>query len=90
MKSIKETVENYLIGTIHGAYKTKRYWIKKGFDSNSAVEKATKYAFGQIEAGLGETFNWKDVEEIFREIGAIANVFADLSKQLHEKLSQLS
>ena len=86
MKTIEETIENYLIGTIQGAYKTKRNWIKKGFDNSSAIEKATSYAFGQIEVGIGETFDWKDVEEMFREIGVIANVFADLSKQLHENL----
>ena len=84
MKTIDETIGNYLIGTIQWAYKTKRYWIKKGFDENSAIGKATKYAFGQMEAGIGETFNKKDVEEIFREIGVIANVLADACKQAND------
>jgi len=88
MKTIDETMENYLIGTIPGAYKTKRHWIKKGFDKSSAIEKATSYAFGQIEAGIGRIFDWNDVEEMFREIGVIANAFADSSKQAHENLMQ--
>jgi hypothetical protein len=87
MKTIKETIENYLIGTIKGAYKTKKHWMKKGFEKSSAIEKAWRYAIGQIEAGIGENINWNDAEEIYREIGAIANAFADLSKQVHESLS---
>lgn len=83
-KQIDETIENYLIGTVHGVYKTKRHWLKKGFDEESAIDKSIKYAFGQMKAGIGETFDWKDVENIFREIGVIANVLADSCQQVHE------
>lgn len=84
MKKIEETIEDYVIGTIPGAYKTKRYWIKKGFDEDSAIEKAIKYAFGQMKAGIGESFNLKDAENGFREMGEIANVLADACKQTND------
>jgi len=83
MKTIDETIENYLISTIIGAYKYKKHWMKKGFDEDSAIEKSVKYAIGQMKSGTGYTFNWEDVENMFREISVIATSFADLCKKMN-------
>jgi len=82
MKIVDETVENYVIGTIQGAFKTKRHWMKKHSDEDSSIEKAVSYAFGQIIAGTGSNVSLEDAEELFREISAIADSFADACKQL--------
>jgi len=81
-KAFDETAENYVIGTIQGAFKTKRHWMKKGFDEDSSIEKAVSYAFGQIMAGTGSNVSLEDAEKAFREISAIAHSFADACKQL--------
>ena len=84
MKNIDETIENYLIGTIAGAYKTKRYWMDKRFDEKSAIEKSVKYAIGQMESSIGNTLSWKNVESIFREISVISDSLADYCKHVDD------
>ena len=87
VKSINESIENYLIGTIQGAYKTKRYWMKKRFTEENAINKSITYAIHQIQSGIGETYTLQDVENMFREIGDIANALADSCKQANENQS---
>lgn len=79
-KSIDEVVENYVIGAIQGAFKTKRYWMKRGFNEESSIKKAINYATGQLNAGTGGNLSISDAEAIFREIGAIAEALADMCK----------
>jgi hypothetical protein len=79
VKSVEEAVENYVIGVIQGAFKTKRYWMKQGYDEEHAIKNAVNYAIGQIKAGI--SMNKNEIEATigkFREIAEIANAFADL------------
>ena len=55
VKSIEEIVQNYVIGTIQGVYKTKRYWVKQGYDEDHAIKNAVEYGIGQLAAGVGNT-----------------------------------
>lgn len=80
VKSVEETVENYVISTVAGAYRNKKHWKNKGYDEPSSINRALKYAFGQINSGVGETFSWEDAEKSFRELGDISNALADHCK----------
>ena len=82
VKSIEETLEDYVISTVGGAYRTKRHWINEGFDEKSAIKKTLNWAYSQIEAGIRQKFTWQDAEKGFREMTEIANVFADYCKQV--------
>jgi len=84
VKSIEETVENYVIGVIPGVFKTKRYWMKKGYDEKHAIQNAVKYGIRQIEAGVS-AHNLETTINIFREMAVIATTFADLLEQNKEK-----
>lgn len=84
-KTIHETLEDYVIGTVHGAYRTKRHWIKQGFEEDDAIKKTLSWAYAQVGVGTGDTFNLKDAENGFREMSEIANVLADACKQVHDK-----
>lgn len=75
-KSIENTIEEYVISTVIGAYNTKKHWKKRGFDEPSSIDKALNYAYGQINSGIGETFTWEDAEKSFRELSDIANALA--------------
>ncbi|MFX1518704.1 MAG: hypothetical protein ACFFCD_02105 [Promethearchaeota archaeon] len=77
-KSIEEYVENYVIGTIQGMLKTKRYWLRRGFSINRATENAMKYGVGQLSVGVGTTVTLKQAEGLFRELADLANEMADL------------
>jgi len=85
-KTIDESVENYVIGTVQGAYRTKRNWMKKKFDEDSAIKKTLDWAYAQIEAGIGETFSLKDAEAGFREMSEIANILAEACRQANNNL----
>ncbi|MCK4902232.1 MAG: hypothetical protein KAS76_02660 [Thermoplasmatales archaeon] len=80
VKGVEETVEDYVISTVAGAYRNKRHWMKQRFDEDSSIKKALSWAYGQIDSGVGEVFTWEDAENGFREISEIANVFADYCK----------
>jgi hypothetical protein len=78
VKSVEEAVENYVIGVIQGAFKTKRYWMKQGYDEEHAIKNAVNYAIGQIKAGI--SMDRKEIEATiskFREMAEIANALAD-------------
>lgn len=77
-KSVEEWVENYIIGTIPGMLKTKRYWLRRGFSIDRATENAIKYGVGQLSVGVGTTVTLKQAEGIFRELADVANAMADL------------
>jgi len=77
VKSVEESVENYVAGTIQGAFKTKRYWMSQGYDKKHAVNNAVQYAVGQIKAGTSAD-NLERVIGIFRELSGIATAFADM------------
>lgn len=78
VKSKEEWVENYLIGVIQGTIKTKRYWMKKGYDESHAIKNAVKYAIGQISAGLGGSFDREYVASLFTEMAGICQAFANM------------
>lgn len=82
IKSIEETVQNYVIGVIQGAFKTKRHWMKKGFDEKRAIENAIRYGIGQIRAGVGNICNIETAINIFREISQISTCFANLLEEI--------
>jgi len=77
VKSVEESVENYVIGTIQGAFKTKRYWRGQGYDENHAISNAVEYGIGQIKAGVNIQ-NLEHIIGVFREISGIATAFADM------------
>ncbi len=76
-KSIEEVVQNYVIGEIQGAYKTKRYWMKQGYDEAHAIKNAVKYGIGQIPAEIGGTCYFETAVKMFREIAVTSTTFAD-------------
>ncbi len=76
-KSIEETVQNYVIGAIQGAFKTKRYWMKKGYDKDHAIKNAVNYGIGQVCAGIGDICDLETAVKMFREIAGISTAFAD-------------
>jgi hypothetical protein len=84
MKSKEEWIENYVIGAVQGAFKTKRYWMKKGFDAPSSIQKAVNYAVGQLSAGIGKS-NLTKAESAFREMGKIAEAFANMIAEVRAK-----
>ena len=77
VKSIEEIVQNYVIGTIQGVYKTKRYWVKQGYDEGHAIKNAVEYGLGQLAAGVGNTCDVETTATMFRELAEIATVFAN-------------
>jgi hypothetical protein len=81
VKSLKETVQNYVIGTIQGAFKVKRHWVKQGYDEDHAVKNAVQYGIGQISAGVGRTCDLETTIKIFREIAEISTAFANTLKE---------
>jgi urocanate hydratase len=74
---MEEIVQNYVIGTIQGTFKTKRYWVKKGYNKDHAIKNAIEYGIGQLAAGVGKTCDAKTAVTIFREIAEIANAYAN-------------
>lgn len=83
VKSLEEWTQNYVIGAIQGVFKTKRYWMKQGYDEQHAIENAVKYGIGQIRAGVGTDIH--DLEttiKTFREIAEIATAFANLLEEV--------
>jgi hypothetical protein len=83
-KSIEEVVQNYVIGAIQGAYKTKRHWIKEGYDEAHAIKNAVKYGIGQISAGIGGTCDLKTAVKMFRKLAVISTTFADTLEEVNE------
>jgi len=75
--SKEEWVQNYVIGTIQGVYKTKRHWINQGYDEHHAIKNAIQYGIGQLAAGVGNTCDVKTTITMFRELADIATVFAN-------------
>jgi hypothetical protein len=53
IKSVEDTLEEYVLSTVKGAYNTKKHWMNKGYDENSSIDRAIRYAFGQINSGIG-------------------------------------
>ena len=82
VKSIEETVQNYVIGTIQGVFKTKRYWMKKGYDEDHAIKNAVQYGIGQIRAGVGDICDIETTIKTFREMAEISTVFANLLEEV--------
>nr|MDO8089263.1 hypothetical protein [Candidatus Sigynarchaeota archaeon] len=82
IKPLEEIVENYVIGTIQGAYKMKRYWKERGWDEEHAIDYATRYAIGQLKSGVGESCDVEKAIAIFREISAIATALADFLERV--------
>ena len=81
VKSIEDTIEEYVLSTVKGAYNVKKDWMKRGFNEESSIKRALNYAYGQINSGVGKTFLWKDAERSFRELSDIANALADYCKK---------
>lgn len=82
VKSIEEWVQNYLVGTIQGVYKTKRYWVKQGYDEDHATKNAIQYGVGQLAAGVGNTCDVKTTITMFREIAEIATAFVNKLEEI--------
>ena len=80
--SIEEWVQNYVIGTIQGVYKTKRYWVNQGYDEDHAIRNAIQYGIGQLAAGVGNTCDVKTTLKMFRELAEIATVFANKLEEI--------
>ena len=83
VKSIEECVQNYVIGAIQGVFKTKRYWMKQGYDEGHAIKNAIQYGIGHIRAGVG--MDIPDLEttiKTFREMAEIATAFANLLEEV--------
>jgi len=80
--SIEEWVQNYVIGTIQGVYKTKRYWVNQGYDKNHAIKNAIQYGIGQLAAGVGKTCDVKTAITMFRELAEIATLFASKLEEI--------
>ena len=72
-KTLKEAVDNYILSTILGTYKTKRHWMKQGYDEDKAIQNALNYALGMLKENPDPRY-----AEIFREMAAIANLLADI------------
>lgn len=81
VKSMEEWVQNYVIGTIQGVYRTKRHWMKQGYDEDHAIENAIQYGIGQLAAGVGKTCNVETTIRMFRELAEIATAFANKLEQ---------
>lgn len=75
--SIEDWVKNYVLGTIPGVYKMKRYWVKQGYDEDHAINNAVQYGIGQLAAGVGSTCDVETTIKMFREIAEIATAFAN-------------
>jgi len=80
VKPIEEWVENYVISTIQGAFKTKRHWMKEGYDEKHAIKNAVNYALGQLKASVSSD-NIETTIKAFREMAVIATTFANLLEQ---------
>jgi hypothetical protein len=80
VKSLDEIVRNYVMSVVTGAYKTKEYWKKKGFDEDRAINKALAYVSGQLEAGINPQ-KTKEYIKIFRELACISNAIADMLEE---------
>jgi len=77
VKPVEEVVQNYVIGTIQGVFKSKRHWMKQGYDEDHAIKNAIQYGIGQISAGVGRTCNLETTIEMFRELAEISTAFAN-------------
>lgn len=71
--SLDETIDNYILSTILGTYKTKRFWMKQGYNEEKAIQNATKYALGMLREKLDPKYI-----DMFREVAVIANFLADI------------
>lgn len=80
-KSFEDTLEGYVLSTVKGAYRFKKYWMNKGYNENSSIERAINYAFGQINSAIGDSFSWEEAEFSFRELSNIANALANYCVQ---------
>ena len=76
VKSLEETVFNYIIGVLSGFPKEVNHWLKQGYSPEKAFENAYKWAIRQLESGVGETFSWKDIAAIFRITAQAINQLA--------------
>jgi hypothetical protein len=83
VKSIEQTIENYVLGTIQGAFKTRRYWMNQGYDEDHAIKNAVNYGVGQIKAGVSAR-NFEATIEMFREVAGIATAFANMLEKVKE------
>ena len=86
VKSLEEWAQNYVIGTIQGALKTKRHWMKQGYDEKHSIENAVKYGMAQISAGIGETCDLETAVKMFREMAEISTAFADALEEAKARI----
>jgi len=83
-KSIEEVVQNYVIGAIQGAFKTKRYWMKQGYDEGHAIKNAVKYGIGQISAGIGGKCDLETAVNMFKRLLLYPQLLQTLLKLMNE------
>jgi len=89
VKSIEEWAQNYVIGAIQGVFKTKRYWMKQGYDEDHAIKNAVQYGIGQVRAGVGMDIpNLEATVRTFREIAEISTGFADLLEEVKASIQK--
>ena len=88
VKSVEEMVQNYVIGTIQGVFKIKRYWMKQGYDEDHAIKNAVQYGIGQISAGVGRICDLETTIKMFREIADISTAFANTLEEVKEGIQK--
>lgn len=86
IKSIEETVENYVASTSIAMWKYKKFLMKaKNFNEDYAIEKAIDYGLKMLRSGLGTTITPTMAMVLFREQAEINNALANVCESVENK-----
>ncbi len=77
IKPMKRIVANYVLSTARGMFNTAQHWMERGYSPEHAIDNAWNYGFGMLRAGVGDTLDWAEAENYFRQLATIANLLAD-------------
>lgn len=79
MKSIEESVENYVASTGLAILRYHRFLVKtRGFKPDYAMKVAIDYGFNMLSAGIGSKDELASAESMFRELSALYNELGDV------------
>jgi len=81
MKSLEESVENYVASVPMAMWKYKKYLMKtRNFEQKYAIEKAIHYGKKMLEEGVSETIPPELAAVLFREFADINIAMANWLK----------